>query len=399
MLSTKDFSSLLALLQEEEKPLEVIASVFHRNFLKPDHFKVGCCLTVLLEDPVVLQDVQRLIAIYLLYDLYPTSSPFKGFLLELQEKARPWEQSFIRRTFSDSLKDLPKRKPKDVLESLKELPIPNEPDKAAIWREFREYPTFGNPLREGGLSPIVVLPNASESPSDVHSFLPEPLWSFESQMIRPVPPVLEPRDDELIWLSPDFPHEVVWDSQMCSESSYGQEIREIMAKAGKGPLNTAQQQQVIHSLEQDPKLVFHCGLTPKKLPDLVENNPMIAIEVLLKLMSSHQISEYFTVLVGMEMSLHSMEVVNRLTTAMELPTEFVHLYISNCITSCENMEDKFMQTRLVRLVCVFLQSLIRNKIINVNNAQDLFCEVQAFCIEFSRIREAAGLFRLLKSLE
>lgn len=215
-------------------------------------------------------------------------------------------------------------------------------------------------------------------------------------------PVIEFPKNEFYWAFPNELDELdlIWDDAMNSEekiddneSSSTNEVIQLMNKAFTTALTIKQQQRLISKISSEPQIVHNIGLTPAKLPELVEKNPMTAIEILLTLMKSKEISEYISVLVNMEMSVHSMEVINRLTSAVDFPSDLITLYITNCFTTCEQHKDKAMQNRMVRLVCVFLQSLIRNKIINV---EDILLEVQSFCIEFSRIREASALFRLIQ---
>jgi len=419
MLTTKEVSALLEILASTSS-LETAAAAFQRAFVRADHFRVAAAMCMMLEDNL-LPVSGRSTALYIIHDLYkseaPAVQPFLPFLVQLLQPSSPCELQLHERNLLCLLLAQPPgrdagKKTSAELEALwpsggEQLPLPN---LAHLKGYFAERDAHVPEMRRTGISALVPDPQPLElgasglatggaAPLEVLGLEQQlGLLRFEPQLLRPPPPLLDSRDEEVLWLNPHSDHsfDVLWDHSMGADNIKGAEVRELMSKAFRGPLVPAQQQQVLAELESDGKLVYHCGLTPKRLPDLVENNPVIAIEVLLKLMSSSQITDYFSVLVNMDISLHSMEVVNRLTTAVDLPTEFVHLYISNCISSCENIKDRYMQNRLVRLVCVFLQSLIRNKIINV---QDLFIEVQAFCIEFSHIREAAGLFRLLKTLE
>jgi hypothetical protein len=61
---------------------------------------------------------------------------------------------------------------------------------------------------------------------------------------------------------------------------------------------------------------------------------------------------YLDILLKMDVSLHSMEVVNRVVMESNatLPTHFIKAYISHCIKQCQHCSDRFMQSRQVRLV-------------------------------------------------
>lgn len=56
-------------------------------------------------------------------------------------------------------------------------------------------------------------------------------------------------------------------------------------------------------------------------------------------------TDYLLSLLEMDISFHSIEVINGLSAVIDLPPQFLNSYITNCISSCENMKDKFVQVR------------------------------------------------------
>ncbi|XP_031620931.1 CCR4-NOT transcription complex subunit 11 [Contarinia nasturtii] len=442
----------------ENQTLECISSSVQKRFNKNDYLSVGTLLTALVRQGDLSGIVQKICAYFVMQDLFQENgshieTPFTSVILNAGEsiiivsKVNLIEKRFVTQLLNFGTKELSKLTPAQIIQQ-ETLPLQLDLNTIKAYLEHsKELPST---VRHS-LMNIIPTPNvhghsdtAIKDLMDGFNQPDTPLKNvFQPEFITVAPPIC-PVEDELVWFNVTNPawHKPIYDISLGSisatptsskrtkaietkqqisstESIFAVdgvtalsitsvrpssaneldnclEAARILKQAFTEVLNIQDRQVLLNELEKDPNVVNNIGLTPAKLPLLVENNPLVAIEILLKLMNSDQITEYFNVLVNMEMSLYSMEVVNRLTTSVDLPTEFVYLYISNCISTCETITDKYIQTRLVRLLCVFLQSLIRNKIINV---KELFIEVETFCVEFSRIKEAAGLYRLLKQLE
>jgi len=447
LISTEDLNTLLEILDQEYRTFRSVAERFVQTFSSERNFELAATIILLITnhasqttrikgslDAKQLKLHQRLHGFFIVQDIYRnysiTENPFTHFFVNIvQENPISNERNIIG--LENQIESFfcihilsPERYSIDSLQVstpsifitnfLKNRPIPTELPK----QNFTELNNITQdtfhlaPLRTLGIN-AVIKEGVSFQPlrgsgrensrfvSEIDIEQELTLRCFEPEFAREPPSLFPISQDELEWIYPDLPLELLWDTSMVA-SLDADEVGSLMAVALQQQLTDHEQERLIQSIQEDAQAVKNYGLTPQQLPDLINHNPSIAYQCLLSLCGTPQIAGFFEALANMDMSvnqvgLHSMEVVNNLTkSTREIPKEFLHLYIANCIKSCEAINDPFFQTRLVRLVCVFLQSLIRGGIIEI---KEVFIEVQAFCIEFSRIREAAGLFKLLRSLQ
>ncbi|MES1905618.1 MAG: CCR4-NOT transcription complex subunit 11, partial [Paramarteilia canceri] len=77
------------------------------------------------------------------------------------------------------------------------------------------------------------------------------------------------------------------------------------------------------------------------------------------------------------------------------PKDLLNKYVLNCVSKIQKMTDISSRNRVVRLVSVYIQSLIRNKIELFDN---VLIEVGRFSMDFDKIKEANALYKLIKSI-
>ncbi|CAA2960088.1 Hypothetical predicted protein [Olea europaea subsp. europaea] len=329
MLGFENSGKLLKLLHGgEERTIEEIVSDFNTIFSPSLRF-YACSALELLLDPKekILKPTERLIAFSIIHHAYvsqlPSSNPFISKLVDAasDEEAEKYERAFILQLLglssSKSSGELLKQSASDYMKNF-DLSSHSFVQRDQLQQQYcgtTQPEPFKSLFKDNGVKNVIPHPDVphrcdSDSPEfDMHPGLKPKIGSGDRdetvagllsslsleglgpQWIRPIPPRLPIMNGELLWLNPDINHELLWDYGMCLDTSKGAAVRDLIAKALKGSLSPPQQEQVLVELAKDPKLVYHCGLTPKNLPDLVENNPVIAVEVLIKLVNSPEIAD------------------------------------------------------------------------------------------------------------
>lgn len=296
-------------------------------------FTVGTLLTVLVRNGDLPGIIQRVNAYYVMYDLFKgdngaAESPFLSVFLSivdskepLQSKAQLFERNFVSQLLAHGTKDLGKLTAGHMLQQdiLPAAHFDFQALKAQSYERANELPrtvraSMMNVLQAPPLSPALMAPVASDAAvrqlMEGLLAIDSPLKNVVAPNFMSIAPPLLPVEDELVWFDLTNPawHRPVYDPTISHISG---EAKRLVALVFKEPLNIQDRIVLLAELEKDAQMVNHIGLTPAKLPRLVENNPLVAIEILLKLMHSSHITEYLNVLVNMDMSLYSMEVVNR----------------------------------------------------------------------------------------
>jgi hypothetical protein len=139
------------------------------------------------------------------------------------------------------------------------------------------------------------------------------------------------------------------------------------------------------------------ALQPHHMRGLVEHNSSVAAELLLVLTARHPAAAavYAAAVAESPMSAQSVECISTVIARAELPDWVLTTFLSNCMQDTNACQDAGRQSRQVKLLCACVGLALQRQPASLAEALP---ELQAFCIQQSRHKPAADLYKQLRDL-
>lgn len=179
------------------------------------------------------------------------------------------------------------------------------------------------------------------------------------------------------------------------------QVASIIIRATTEELSPDLTDRLLSHLANSPSLYPMELLACSVLSALFNTNPSLTrglVSLFLASGSKSQRKDIITSLQFLPISLGSLEMLNDLVSKTALlnkdeTSHLVHGVLSNGVRAAEDMGgvDKQAQARLVRLLCLFLQSVVRCDVVGL---EDVYYIIQDLGVKFMYVKEARELWRV-----
>jgi len=340
---------------------------------------------------------------FLSRDSEPLGSAYRGFLQRVgQEKLFQTAYALLSLLLSDSL--TPRRRvlalfilleSSQVLEGVFFSAVQELICAKGVQAELALLHLWQTSSTAGALTPDQVLalsakPQAPRPAAtalrDLISMKPSEAVSmnvYDCEYLRAMPPMAEIVEAE--WLVPGVSAEPGLDMDW----PLLEQCRVVLQQATDSQVSPAQEAELCTALISAPHLVLQV-LTPTALSLLVQRNKSLAAELLKALAGCALFPSLLTALCA-ESSAEAIEVVSELQTSVPVPEEAVGAFVSAHMAHAKNLGTEPLVKSFVRKLCLFIERLVRGKLLPAALRQ----EVLAFANEYSRVKEASALYRLV----
>lgn len=206
---------------------------------------------------------------------------------------------------------------------------------------------------------------------------------YDCEFLRAMPPMAEIAEAD--WLVPEMCAEPVLDMDW----PMLERCRELLTQATDSQVSPAQETELSTALTSAPHLALQV-LTPTVLGRLVQRNKSLAAELLKALAGFSLFPSLLTALCA-ESSAEAIEVVSAIQTAVAVPEEAVAAFVSAHMAHAKDIGTEPLVKSFVRKLCLFIERLVRSKLLPAALRE----EVLSFANEYSRVKEASALYKLV----